>query len=179
MKDVDLIDMLARRLEEGLALYGKEGVYVSQKTQPTQQGVTLGDSVYLEKLFDQVYGWAMPSTKYIPDDDQFQEKEDQLYITKFQISGLFPQIPGNTDIPTASDVLNHLKRFMTCRRTIQLFNKVQVQIFRVTNVTNPKIFDEQSQFEMIPSFDLDIVHRNALLLSVPAVHRVEGTIYRV
>jgi len=162
MQDVDLIDAVASRLEEGLRSIGLTQTLVVQRYQPTQQGVPSEDSVWLEKLFDHVHGSPEINHFFKPLENTYNEMETQVYVTTFQVSALFAQTPGDTSKPTASDVANYLKRFITSRETIRQFKKKGLSFFRVTDVRNVKFSDDMSQFEAFPAFDIAIVHNNSL-----------------
>lgn len=184
MKDVELIDTLATRIEQALAAMGYPGVPVIQKHQPTQQGAPTGNQVYFDLLYSQVYGWSMKSSKYVNDESEFIngifiDKEDQIYNTTIQISAMFPQIPGNTTIPTSHDALQYIQRYIASRPTIREWKKKELSLFRVTEIRIPKFFDDQSQFEFNPNFDIILSHRNALEITTPAVARAIGTHYPV
>lgn len=179
MHDVDLIDTVATRIEAGLAAAGYPNIPVLQNYQPNQQGVPIGNSVWIEKLFDKPIGWTENRLKWYESSQIYQESESQNYNTPFQISVLLPQVPGDTTLPTASDMANFLQRWMTSRATRRLFKGLGISIFRVTDVRNSKFQDDQSQYEARPSFDLTINHNNALITDVHPVYRVEGKLIGV
>lgn len=180
MRDVDLIDLLATRIDAALAEYpysNLSGVPVQKKQQPTQQGIPTGNQIWFELLFSVPFGWSMKSVQFVNDTTQyvngiFNETEDQIYQTHFQISGLFPETPGDVTLPTANDVLTYIARYLTHRATIRKwFKESQVSVYRIANNNNSKIFDDMSQFESFPSFDIVLLHRNALVMTTPAVVR--------
>lgn len=180
MTDVDLIDMLATRIEEGLATYSRadlSAVPVQKKYQPTQQGIPTGDQIWFNLLFSVPFGWSMRKSEFVNDESQFvngkfKDIEDQIYATRFQISGLFPEVPGDPEKPTANDVLTYLARFITHKANLRdWFKKHQASVYRIDMNNNEKFYDDMSQFESFPSFDLVILHRNAISIDTPAVAR--------
>ncbi|QDH49587.1 hypothetical protein KYLE_39 [Pantoea phage Kyle] len=181
MKDVDLIDAIATRCEEGLAAlgYNTRNFPLLQSYQPRQQGVPTGNSVYVEKLYSHVYGSPSLGLKYDSNKDVFIEKEGQIYNTTFQISVLLPQIPGNTDIPTAADVAEHLQRWISSRASLRIFRSKGLSIYRILDVKNRKFQDDQEQHEAFPSFDVTFNHINSLESEIGAVKRVVGRIIGV
>lgn len=186
MKDVDLIDTISTRCELALAAlgYNTETFPMLQNYQPRQQGTPIGNSVWIEKLYSHVYGSPGYEFNYVNDTHQqvngyFKEKENQLYNTTFQITVLLPQIPGNTDIPTASDVAEYLQRWLASRASLREFRKSGLSIYRILDVRNPKFKDDQEQYEAHPSFDVTFNHMNSLETDIGAVQRVSGRIIRV
>ncbi len=167
MLDNDLINLFATRLEAVAAsgswkdangnLYG-----VSQKEQPTQQGVTTVPQIFFEKLFDNGYGF--PEVTHVFDDVNqiMTEVETQLTETTFQVSALVIQDPTDLTIPTASDVVNFCRGFLMARETIRAWKSVGVSILRVITVRNPYFEDDRHRNEATPSFDIVVTHNRVI-----------------
>lgn len=179
MRDVDLIDLIATRAETALTAINMADTPVLQNYQPNQQGVPTGPTVWFEKIIDHAYGWPSVKKIYNEERDVFEEREDQGYTTVFQISALVPQEPGNTNIPTASDLLKYLQRYLTSNASRQIYRAQGAAIFRVTDIRNPKFEDDQSQFEARPSFDITFTHNDVLVTDIPAVTKVIPRIFAV
>lgn len=172
MRDVDLIDLIATRIETALAAINHASVPVLQKHQPNQQGIPTGPSIWLYKMFDHPYGWPSVKLKYDSIQNLYVEREVQLYNSTFQISALWPQTPGDDTLPTASDVLNYLQRYLTSRASIKLWKDNEASIFKIMMATNPAFMDDQSQHEYHPNFQIVFNHELDLKSNVPAVKRV-------
>ncbi len=179
MRDVDLIDLLATRIEVGLASAGLLNVPVLKKTMPNQQGMPTGDVVYFQKLFSHVYGSPMYSTIYNQLADNFTERESQLYVTHFQITAIFPEIPGNVEKQTSSDVASYLQRYLASRASLRYYKEKKVAIYRITDVRDPSFNDDQNQFEIYSNFDIQVIHIGSFDNVIPAIHEVRGRLVSV
>lgn len=172
MKDNDLIALLSAQLNLAVTAGGWD-FPVIQKQQPTQQGIPYAPAVFFEKLFDYHYGWAETDYPvYDPSTNMFDESETQNLETTFQISAWVIQNPADLTIPTASDVVNFLKMFMTSRsmvRTLMSNAAEPINIQRVTQVRNPYIEDDRHRNEATPNFDLVFSHKRILVNKIGAV----------
>jgi hypothetical protein len=167
MLDNDLINLLATSLEAATkagawldatgAFYG-----VSQKDQPTQQGIPTVPQVFFEKLFDIPYGYPQLSYSYDSVNNVMTETETQLVETTFQISAFVIQDPTDLTIPTASDVANFIRSYITSRFNLRGWKAQNVNVLRVTRVTNPYIEDDRHRNEAAPSFDLVMTHQRTI-----------------
>jgi hypothetical protein len=183
MLDNALINLFATRLEAaalaGGWLSGGLPYAVVQKNPPTQEGVPTAPTIFFEKLFDDVYGW--PALDYehnvaVPPATQgtFTDTENQWCETTFQVSALVIQDPNDLTIPTASDVVNYVNRFLHTRASIEYFKGSSVSMLRVTKVRNPYFEDDRNTYEANPSFDITLCHQNSIQDTVPATNIVTG-----
>lgn len=174
MKDNDLINLIATQLEAGSAALGFNYV-VLQKEQPTQQGIPTAPTIFFEKLFDNAFGYAKADyTDNATNAYLMDETETQMMESTFQISALVPQNPADLTIPTASDVANAMRGFMTSRATVRLWNSVDVSVLRVSQVRNPYIEDDRHRFEATPSFDIIVTHSRTNVGQVGKITTVTG-----
>lgn len=174
MNDVALINMIATRIEGGLPSITSSSVAVVKSSQPTQQGINTGNNVFISKIYKENYGYPILKTQP-QTDGTFNEVETQIVCSYIRISGLFPEKPGDTSIPTAGDVLEFLKMYLSSRATIREFKENGASILRVKEVMNREFYDDQSQFEDFPYFDIAIVHNQQITTTeIPAIVAVEG-----
>jgi hypothetical protein len=170
MTDNQLIQFMATQLDAASEASGWN-YPVLQKNNPTLEGIPAAPAIFFEKLFDHAYGWPIESFVYNSTPDNFSDNETQLYETTFQISALVIQDPENLNLPTASDVANYVKLWLTHPVTLQQFRSQNVGLLRVTQIRNPYFEDDRHRFEAHPNFDLVLTHDNTLTLTVPAANR--------
>lgn len=179
MLDLALIDLLATRLEAASAAGGwldstGSPYGVSQKMQPTQQGITTDPQVYFQKLFDIPFGYAEVTHSPDPSGEyQMIEREEQAMQTTFQISAMVIQNPADLTIPTASDVVLFVRSFLMARETVRLFIKSGANVLRVGDVQNPYFQDDRSLNEASPSFDIVITHSRVIENRIGSIIKVE------
>lgn len=184
MLDNDLIELLATRMELASATAGWNFPVV-QKEQPTQQGIPTEPTIFLEKLFDNLYGFAARSNDIVTETDDFgpfpqmRETDKQLIETAFQISAWVIQDPTNTNLPTASDVVNYVSMFLRHRETIRAWAPLNVNLLRVTQIRNPYTEDDRHRNEATPSLDLILTHDRTLTLDVSSADTVVGDFYAI
>jgi hypothetical protein len=175
MLDNALISLLASQLEAASAA-GGWNYAVSQKDQPSQEGTSTLPMIYFEKIDDNEYGFPMVAFSYQSAPNNFSEVETQLEETMFQISARVPQDPTNLTLPTASDVVKFLKRYIQSRASISTFWASKVSMLRVTSVRNPYAVNDRERFEATPNFDIVLQHTNTNSAVVPAVSKIVGAV---
>jgi hypothetical protein len=167
MTDNQLIQFMATQLDAASAAAGWN-YPVLQKDNPTLEGIPAAPAIFFEKLFDRAYGFPIDSLVYNSTPDNYSDNEMQLYETTFQISALVIQNPADLTLPTASDVANYVKRWLTHPVTLQNFRSQNVGLLRITHIRNPWFEDDRHRFEAHPNFDLVLTHDNTLTITVPA-----------
>lgn len=178
MLDNQIIDAVATKIEAALAAAGWPYI-VSQKTQPTQEGISNTPTVYIQKLFDQHYGPQSSTSTYNQTNKNFDSKENQIVITTFQITSLVTQNPEDLSIPTASDVVNFVKMYLQHRRTIAEFKLIGLNLIQSKRIMNNDFIDDKARFQLHPSFDVEIQHERSIIRTVPSVTSAQGDLYRV
>lgn len=182
MTDNQLIALLATQMEAAAAsggwLYKGNPYVVLQKNQPTQEGMPYGPAIYFEKLFDDRYGFPMVDEQLNPDGHAYTDTETQLTNTTFQVSAMVIQDPSDLSIPTASDVVGHMARYLQSRACLSAFLAQGVSMFRITQVRNPYFEDDRHRNEASPNFDIILTHSQSIVTSTPAVehHNFDGVV---
>lgn len=175
MLDNALIGLIASTLDAASAAAGWH-YPVIQKNQPTPQGIPYEPAIFLEKLFDRHYGYPILDYEYQSSGSAFQTSETQIVETTFQISSFTIQDPSDTTLPTAADVANYLKQYLSSRTRIYSFYSQGVAILRVTEIRNPYFHDDRERYEANPSFDFVCIHSREFIDTVPACDTVIGEI---
>ena len=140
--------------------FGK--VTVQQKQQPSQQGVPNGPCVFIEKLFDNRYGFMMVDIKYDPITDSVIENQTQVYQTTFQLSALSIQKPSDTTLPTASDLVSTVCQIFQGRAIIRRLSAAEIGVLRVSEIKNTYFTDDRDRQEAHPTFDLVLTYNRML-----------------
>lgn len=171
MTDNQIIQFMAEQLDAASAASG--WFYpVLQKNNPTLEGIPTFPAIFFEKLFDHHYGWPIEQWTYnSPPQDNFSQGEMQLIETTFQISTLVIQDPENLAMPTASDVANYIKLWLSHWVTLDVFRSQNVGVLRISQIRNPYFEDDRHRFEAHPNFDLVLTHYNTLTMTVNAANQ--------
>lgn len=173
MTDNQLLSLLRAQMIQALATKSWSFMEVLNKDQPTQQGLEWGPGVYLEKLFDNKYGWPSSSLQFNATDLTYDDDSNQVMETTYQVSSLAIQDPTRIDLPTAADIVNHLSGWLSHPSIIQAFKQRDVGLLRVSKVQNVPFEDDRGRFEYHPSFDVVLRHNQSLTIVVPSA-TVEG-----
>lgn len=175
-----LIRLLLARVNQALAEQPSWGSFeVSQKFQPTQQGVPMSQGVFIQPMFDYDHGWPGQKKTYNDAKGSFDSSEPQAMESTFQISALVVQQPENPTGPTAADVVKFLARALSSRITIAAFRKSGVGILKVSDIRNDPFLDDRDRSEYHPLFDITFTHNTSYDSTVPKIDRVEGKEYMV
>jgi hypothetical protein len=178
MNDNPLIELFIAQLTAAMA--GAGWAYpIVQKNQPTQEGIPTQNAVFFEKLFDNEYGWPGMSGEYVAPtppvaQGSYNKAEKQWVETTFQVSALAIQDPSNLNVPTASDIVNFVKRYINSRPVIYALKSSGVSILRIGQIRNPYFADDRDLYEANPNFDVILQHNGSLNWSVPATNIVQG-----
>jgi hypothetical protein len=176
--DNTLFALIADTLDAASALAGWNYVTV-QRDQPSPQGAVTVGTVYLERQFDDRYGWPAVSSQYNPPNPNappnpqgtYTKTELQWIEARFQVSAMVIQNPANLTIPTALDVVRQAAQYINARSIV----KNGVSILKVGQVRNPWDKDDRDIYEATPSFDLVVQYQAELDFTVPATNIVKET----
>ncbi len=183
--DNTLFSLIANTLDEATARAGWNYVTV-QRDQPSPQGAVTAGTVYLERQFEDRYGWPAVSSAYnapnpdIPPNPQgtYTKTEKQWIEARFQVSSMVIQNPSDLTIPTALDVVRYVAQYLNARPIVKKLKRENcVSVLKVGNVRNPWDKDDRDIFEATPSFDLVVQYQSQIGFSVPATNIVlPGTV---
>lgn len=148
---------------------------VIQKQQPTQEGITYSPAVFFEKLFDVPFGFAKVKNSYNSGTGVMTQMELQPTETTIQISSLVIQHPNDLSVPTASDVVNSMRAYLTSRVNLANWKTQGVSVLRVRRVENPYFEDDRHRNEATPSFDLVMTYKRAISQTVNSASTMSGT----
>lgn len=178
MLDNQLIALIISIINSGLILRGVNGVQILQSYQPTQQGIIKTPVVLISKLQDIPRGW--PQRKDIWDTIQSKEyhTEMQIYESHFQIGTLFPQNPAVNSM-TSSDLANTVRQILQSEDCITTLFQNDAQIIRVTEVRNPYFKDDRDLFEVSPSFDIALNHKQSFTNESESILEIKSGIYPI
>lgn len=178
MLDNELISLLISIINAGLTLRSVSGVKTFQAYQPTQQGIIETQTVLISKLADYRRGSPERIDLWDSINNVMIHTELQVYETHYQIGSLYPQNPKINTL-TASDLLNTVAQILQSNDCIdQLFSN-DVQILRITDVRNPYFKDDRDLFEMSPSMDIALTHKQIFSNNGTFISLINSGIYRI
>jgi hypothetical protein len=180
--DNSLFALIADQLDAASALAGWNYLTVS-RDQPSPEGAVTAGTIYLEKQFDNRYGWAQASDVYNPPNPDtppnpqgtYTKTELQWIESHFQISSMVIQNPSDLTIPTAKDVVEYLAAYLNSRVIVRQLAAQGVQVLKVSNVRNPWDKDDRDIYEATPSFDLTVYYQSSISFTIPATNVIQGT----
>lgn len=177
MLDNELLALVTTQLQAAITMGGWDiGLTVMQKGQPTQEGIPSNPTIFFEKLFDEEIGWAQVREQL--GTTAFTSTEQQFVATHIQVSALVIQDPMDTSRPTASDVANYMRQYMSSRYFRSILKPYGANTFKINEVRNPFFEDDRHRMEAFPSFDVAITHNRAISFQVPAIYTAVPEIIR-
>ena len=179
LTDNDLIRIFLPIIQDGLTADGFKKVTVKQGNQPTQQGINTLPTVYFYKLFDKRYGFLRRDDTWDSINEIMVHTETQQYETTFQIEALVLQNPKNTNLYTASDLVNEVASIMQSDSTRGILSSNDIGILRITDIRNPYFKDDRDQFEASPSFDFVLTYAQTRVTTSPVITSYDYDIERV
>jgi len=178
MLDNALIRLLISIINSGLLLRSVSGIQVLQAYQPTQQGIIETPMVLISKMDDIPRLWTERTDNWDPLATIETHTELQIYETHFQVGTLYPQNPA-VDSMTASDLANTVRQILQSEDCITALFNNDVQIIRITPIRNPYFKDDRDLFEMSPSFDIALNHKQEFTNESDSVSLINEGIYPV
>jgi hypothetical protein len=169
MLDNQLIALIISTIIAGEANAGIPGVPIKQAFQPTNQGINIKPTAYLDKIGDRRIGFPYRYDAYDSMTGAMAHEELQQYETTFQIGCLSTQDPANTTQYTASDIVNLIAHIMQSDTTITTLIDQGIGILRVEDVRNPYFIDDRNRYEAHPSFDFVLTHKQIILSTTPII----------
>lgn len=177
MRELELFIMLKGIIEAAEPDFGipqvggAPGVLVQQSYQPTQQGVAVKPTAFLE-LIAQVRVGQPLREDFVDDDDNLIHRETQQMITRFQVSALATQDPASVTQLTAGDIVNSIAMILQNSQTVATLEAQGCGVLLDFTHRNPKFMDDRGRFEASPSFDFGITHK---LIVTRAQHVLQST----
>lgn len=177
MNDRLLFTNIKAVIAAGLPAAGFDAEVV-QSYQPTQQGVSKGIVILINKVPGDIR-YGHPQKKDEWDGAQMVHTERQFYESTFQVNALAPQDPMKPELPTASDVLNRVAAILQSDAAIAAFKQNSLAVLRVRDVRNTPFIDDKDRNEFSPSFDFTLTHEQVIISTSPVVEKFESGIYPV
>lgn len=178
MTDLELRIFVRAQLIALMPLYGVTGVPVVAANQPRTSGRVNGRAVYIDSLGESPEGWQQRT--YTETLTEAELRQSQIFATTLQVTAYCeesnnPQFPQATDICRAASMALQSRQFVDALQQLNRNNGVR----RITAIRRPYFVNDQSQFEMAPSFDVTITHTVENTTTAPVVTSTRVSINRV
>jgi hypothetical protein len=184
MNEINLFTLLRGLLLDGLTAQGRSDVEVKQNFQPLHGGAPAQSQavVFFSRISDRQYGHAQRLSTYVPDLERFDAGETQWLETTIQCNALAfsnPEDPDYLANPTVSDLINLSARILGSEFAIRRLMAQNVGVYKIENIRTPYNVNDVDRFEMAPSFDVVLVHPDAIAWPVPKIDNFTPNLYRV
>jgi hypothetical protein len=177
MNEKALDTLIRAELLKGLARYGVMDMPVKQGYQPTTQG-RLDKCIYFWALPDIPEGWQYRKHK-ADEGGQISTTETQIIATSYQMGALIPDDPSDADQKTAKDITVLARMVVQSQPFIIAMTKAGVGVRRPSEVRNPQFVNDQDQYELQPSFDFTVTHKQVIIQLTDSIYSTEFNIHRV
>jgi hypothetical protein len=180
--DNTLFALIADTLDAAAALAGWNYLTVA-RDQPSPQGSVSAGTIYLEREFDDRYGWPAVQSAYNAPvspapQGTFTKTELQWVEARFQVSAMVIQNPSDLALPTALDVVRYAAQYINARQIVKTLKRTNgVSILKVSKIRNPWEKDDRDIYEATPSFDLVVQYQAEISFTIPGTNIVlPGTV---
>ncbi len=176
--DNTLFALIADTLDAAAALADWNYLTVS-RDQPSPQGAVTAGTIYLERQFDDRYGWPATTNTYVPPTPNtppnpqgtYTKTSKQWIEAHFQVSAMVIQNPSDLTIPTALDVVRYVAQYLNAPTIVKQLTRTNgISLLKVGIVRNPWDKDDRDIFEATPSFDLIVQYQAEIVFTVPATN---------
>lgn len=172
MTENELIALVAGLIDEAAAALGYELGPTIQKLQPTQQGFE-DNAPYIQLIDDQPRGWPYTKAVHRPEERGFDEIEFQLVQATFQVSVFSQADPENPGKPTAQDMANGIRMYVSSRNVCWRLSQDGVNMLQPREVRRSEFVNDRDQFAVDPNFDWTITYNKQITIKTPAVYEYE------
>jgi hypothetical protein len=180
MNDRQRISELIDIINDGLAARNVEGVEVIQAYQPDTQGAPTAKTVTIFDMDAIPLGHVARDTTYDTVDEIMSETETQTYLQAYQINATIHNVSASdVNAMTPNDLLKIVRAILQSSATIARLRTNGLAILRVTELRNPRIVNDDGQYEANPSFDLTLTYDDVHTVEAPIVETVEYNFNRV
>jgi E217 gateway protein gp29 len=179
MNDNALIAILIQQMELALAAQNIT-VGIQQRNQPTQQGVPSSDTIFLEKLGDNRYGFKHAVDTWDPTAGEFgtmTHTETTWLETHFQIGALAIQIPSSTVQLTAADYVKAVSRGLQNEGIINNLLAQGVGIYRIRDIKQTYFQDDKGRYESSPIVEITVTHSDVMSVVITSTNTLVPNIH--
>jgi len=179
MLDYQLFQILIAAIEAAQPAFGlpKNGLVPSvpiyQRPQVTQQGIPTGPCGFLQIIGNHRYGTIERIDRWDEDEEKEIHTEVQNYRTTFQFDALATQDAATEVQYSASDIVNLHAALIQSDRLIAELQALDIGIERVIRIGNVPVVDDRDRFELAPSFDFTITHKQVVQSEIPVLQSTE------
>lgn len=179
MYDYQLIELITPIIENGLIAWGFGEIPLVASPQPTMQGVSTENTVYITKIGDHHYGHPKRENTWDPEEEKMMATFTQNVETTFQINALVIQNVATPHQFTASDVVNAVANIIYDTATLEALAAQNVGIYRPQEMRNPYFTDDRDREEASPNFDFTLTHKLVNVSEIPPAESINPGIYGV
>jgi hypothetical protein len=179
MLENQLIQVFRPLLLAGLSAQGFNDVQLIKQNQPTQQGRANGRVIYFSQISDKPYGFQQRDDYAEEGEPLMVHEEKQSYETTFQFTTYAEQDPADINSVTAADLAKLAALLLQNETALATYKAANIQILRISDITQLYIVNDQDEYEQQPSFNLTFKHELVTTSSSPVIIRTEFNSYQV
>ena len=147
--------------------------------QPSQQGTPTEAFLTIHKIDSKRYGYFGNHHVYNETDQDFDSTYSQWTEAMFQIGGKSIKKPGETGVPTTSDIVQMASDVLQMPETRQTLLKSKIGILRIQNLRHLYFVDDRDRHEQDVTFDFTLSYNRKIMSKTPIVNRAEADTNRV
>lgn len=169
MTDNDLITLIRGELLTGLSRQRWASAKAWQSYQPTQQGMSTDQVVYLHKLFDVRVGSPGHREEYDEDAHVMRRITTEVLVATYQVSGALVYDYTDPNAATPADMVKAAARVMQSPEFQQALIARGVNIMRVGSIKTVDVEGDTPGHDQRPIFEIDINHTDTYITEIPTI----------
>lgn len=177
MNEIQLFTLIRSVLLQGFSAVGRADVRVKRNYASTKSSAPDAPAIIMHRIDTQRVGWQ--SRNFRLTETAAIDTNVQNHAITFQFNALVPTALEDSESLTANDLLDTAAMILQSRLMLETCQKAGIGIERISAIRSNYVQDENDNWEPEPSFDIIVVVKKELVISVGVVTSADIKIYPV
>ena len=177
MNEIQLFTLIRSVLLQGFSATGRSDVRVKRNYASTKSSAPDAPAIIMHRIDTQRVGWQ--SRNFRLTETEARDTNVQNHAITFQFNALVPTELEDSESLTANDLLDTAAMILQSRLMLDACKNSGIGIERISAIRSNYVQDENDNWEPEPTFDIIVVVKKELVISVGVVTSADIKIYPV
>jgi len=177
MNEIQLFTLIRSVLLQGFAATGRDDVRVKRNYASTKSAAPAQPAIIMHRIGSSRVGWQ--SRNFRLTETEARDTNVQNHAISFQFNALVPTELEDSESLTANDLLDTAAMILQSRLMLDACKEAGIGIQHIGEIRSNYVQDENDNWEPEPSFDIIVVVKKELIISVGVVTSTGVKIYPV
>lgn len=177
MNELQIFALMRTVLLQGFAATGRTDVRVKRSFASTKSSAPDAPAIIMHRIDTQRVGWQ--SRNFRLTETSATDTNVQNHAITFQFNALVPVELEDSESLTANDLLDTAAMLLQSRLMLEACQAAGIGIQRISAIRSNYVQDENDNWEPEPSFDIIVIVKKELTISVGVVTSADIKIYPV